>query len=159
MSSRKTGKSKKIEHKHEKLIDLTPEELEEEDIAAAANTVHYLNQFPSFGKKRTSRKKTGHLSDAIFRKRSFGRSFGFSPEVNKNFKLFLAIVAFSSIRSFVKGNKNFNSEIKNLELDALITLTIISLFDIIEYTTGIKKEKIILSYILLNLGADLSKLV
>jgi hypothetical protein len=144
---------------------LVPEQ--QEDIIAATEAVaHYQDpHFLGFGKRRTSKRKTGRkVGGKVGRKRRTSKtkkhSFG-SSELNSNFKRFLIIATIMLARSVIKKNPNsVNSDIKNIEYGALNYLTITSLLELIEHLFGAQvRDKVVLGYIVISIGLDMSELI
>lgn len=97
-------------------------------------------------KRRTSRKRTKH-------------SFGTTSD--SNFKRFLVIAIIVIARSMIKKDpKSVNFDIKNIQYGALNFLTITSLLELIEYLFGAKiRDHVVLGYVVLSIGLNMSELV
>lgn len=64
-------------------------------------------------------------------------------------------------RAYLKKNPNsINNDLKNMEYGALNFLTISSLISLIDHFFGAKiRDKIILGYLVINIGLDMSRLI
>lgn len=124
-------------------------------------------------KKRTSKKKN-ILQSKINHKRSRSRSrrsrsFGTIKDMidslrnNENFKRFLIITILMLGRSAVKGypyGKNIKKDITDIEYSALNILTVGSLLELMNYLFGKEiTNNIMIGYLVISLGLDLSQLV
>ena len=138
----------------------------EEDISPEEVVAYYQNN-NAYGKRRTSKRKTlkkrvkkvnrkRRTSKTKYQKHSFG-----SSELNANFKRYLIIAILLLARSVIKQNpKSINYDISNIGYGALNYLTITSLIELIGYLFGAHvRDKVVLGYIVLSIGLDMSDLI
>lgn len=123
-------------------------------IKNAFNKVHKRSQ----RSRRRSRRRSGKRS------RSFGASGSSLQSMpnKENFKLFLIIIVTTIVRSIAKGKPyegKFQNEIRNIQVGVINGLAFKSILDILGYLLGNEiRDKIVMGYVFLTIGIDISNL-
>lgn len=130
----------------------------------ATKAVAYYNEM--FGRKRSKkrsmkRSKNNRSSRQIRQRQTSRRKHSFGINADSNFKRFLIITTLLLIRAAVKKNPDsISSDIKNIQYGALNFLTVASLIELIGHLFGATiRDHVVLGYLVINIGLNMSELI